>query len=75
MKIRIATLLLVLWTGALFAQADLTTIQGTIQNEAGEPLAFANILLHNLPDSSIAKVGYSEENGQFKVFPPDAQQE
>ena len=75
MKIKIVTLLLVLFARTLFAQAPQNLIKGSIQNEAGEPVAFANILLYNLPDSSIAKVGYSEENGQFKMIPPIANQQ
>ena len=72
MKIRIVTLLMVLLTSTLFAQDAQHVIKGSVANDGGDPIAFANILLHSLLDSSIAKVGYTEETGQFKVYPPDA---
>ena len=40
------------------------SVKGTIK-ENNAPIAFANIILHQAKDSSIAKFTYSDDNGQF----------
>lgn len=56
--------LLFLLTTSFFAQRQ---ISGTVQNAAGQPLAYANVLLLSVSDSSLVKGVVSEENGQFSV--------
>ncbi len=74
MKTRIVTLLTLLLTSTLFAQNTEDYIKGSVINDANEPISFANILLYSLPDSNIAKVGYSNEDGTFKIYAPAPKQ-
>ena len=47
---------------ALSAQGVIT---GTLLDEAGNPAAFANVLLLQAADSSLTKGSITEENGQY----------
>ena len=51
----------------LFSQ---TLISGTVQDNSGTPLSFANVLLRQLPDSTLAAGTVSGENGSFSVTVP-----
>lgn len=48
-------------------QAQTASIQGQLQDEAGAPVSFANVVLHTAADSSIYKVEVSDETGVFKL--------
>ena len=57
----LATLLLVTLTTALTAQ----TIRGTVTDADGTPLEFANVLLFQLPDSSMVFAELTDLDGDF----------
>jgi iron complex outermembrane receptor protein len=59
-------LLLALWVSA-FPQGH-NTINGKIFDPDGQPLEFANVILHQISDSSISKVEYTKENGSFQIL-------
>lgn len=44
-----------------------TSVQGQLQDAGGQSVIFANVVLHNAADSSIAKVETSDEAGIFKI--------
>src|SRR3989337_3694055 len=50
---------------SLFAQNAETGIQGRIVDENKEPVSCATISLFNASDSTLAKAGYSTEDGSF----------
>lgn len=64
MKI-VNTLLLLVTCFSLLSQT--ASVQGQLKDAAGQPVLFANVVLHNSADSSIAKVETSDEEGFFKV--------
>jgi len=49
------------------AAAQTNTITGSIIDENAQPLHFVNIILYNSIDSSVAKVEYSDEQGEFTL--------
>ncbi len=52
----------------LFVQAQSASIQGQLNDEAGEAVLFANVALYNMADSSLlVKVETSDEAGSFKL--------
>jgi iron complex outermembrane recepter protein len=59
------TLLLLLTFFTLKSQT--ATVQGQLQDAEGQPVIFANVVLHNAGDSTIAKVETSDESGVFKL--------
>ena len=52
-----------------FAQSSGNGIVGVVKSQENQPLSFANIILHNLKDTGIAKVEVTDEAGAFKIFP------
>ena len=50
---------------SLQAQNAETGVKGRIVDENNDPVAFANVTLFNATDSTLAKAGYSEEDGSF----------
>jgi hypothetical protein len=46
------------------------SISGVVQDNESNPVAFADIVLRQTQDSSVAKIGYTEEDGSFVVLPP-----
>ena len=61
----VATLLFLVSIISLFAQT--ATVFGKLQNTEGEAVAFANIALFNVADSSLYKAGASNEAGIFEL--------
>jgi outer membrane receptor protein involved in Fe transport len=61
---RLLRLLLLMGSSLSFAQH---TIIGKIQSNAGQPLAFANVLLVNAADSSLVKGAVATEAGLFSI--------
>ena len=60
---KFAPLILLLFSGALYSQSQLT---GSIKNQDKEPVAFANVILLNAQDStSVYKGTITEEDGGF----------
>ena len=57
------TLLLALFSGLLTAQ----TISGTVIQQDETAVSFASVVLMSAADSSIVKVGYSEDDGSFAI--------
>lgn len=51
--------------GSLLAQSAETGISGRLVDENKDPIAFGTITLFNLADSTMAKAGYSAEDGSF----------
>lgn len=58
------SLTLLLFSITLFAQEG--SIKGQLQDESGEPVSFANVVLHNPADTTILKVEVSDESGVFR---------
>lgn len=50
-----------------FAQSEKARIKGAVNDADGAPLAFANVILKLGQDSSIAKVGYTDDAGLFEI--------
>lgn len=50
---------------SLFSQSAETGVQGMIVDENKDPITFATLTLFNLADSSMAKAGYTDEDGSF----------
>ena len=59
------TLLFFLTCFTLFSQT--ATVHGQLQDADGQPVLFANVVLHSTADSSVAKVETSNEAGIFKL--------
>ena len=59
-------LLFFLFGSSLFAQ-DIS-LRGQLQDEAGEPVIFANVVLYQAADSSIVKVEASDDAGVFRFL-------
>ncbi len=53
----------------LISMSSIAQIKGTIQDDQGVALPFANVLLLELPDSSVAKGAVSEVDGKFSITP------
>ena len=62
---KLFTTFLLFLTG-LSLNAQSAIVQGQLQDADGEPVLFANVVLHNIADSTIAKVETSDEAGIFK---------
>ncbi len=75
MKSQLITFVILLFTTLGLTQNPQQVIQGKVVNDTNEPLSYANILLHSLPDSSIAKVGYTSEKGDFEIYLPNTETE
>jgi iron complex outermembrane receptor protein len=58
--------LLLLTIISLSSYAQTASIQGQLQNEDSEAVIFANVILYNAADTSIAKVEVSDESGIFR---------
>lgn len=61
--------LVVVWfcpTIGLFGQTSFD-VSGVLEDETGQPLAYANAVVYSTADSSIVKMNYSEDDGQFEV--------
>ncbi len=62
-----------LWVGAILLlplfhlNAQNASISGDVVGPEGEPVAYANVILKNLADSTIAKVEYTSESGEFAL--------
>lgn len=52
---------------SLFLQAQSASIQGRLQNSAGDAIPFANVALFHEADSSLAKAGVSNDAGVFEL--------
>jgi len=50
-----------------FAQTEAARIIGSVNAADGTPLAFANVILKAEQDSSIVKVGFTDDGGQFAI--------
>ena len=53
---------------AVFAQ-DGGEIYGQVVDENGEPMPFATVVAYAAEDSAMAKAGYSDNNGNFRLVP------
>src|SRR5574338_974265 len=51
-----------------FSQAAETVVTGRVVDENQDPIAFASVVLFN-SDSTMAKAGYSDDNGSFHFSP------
>ncbi|MEZ4963143.1 MAG: TonB-dependent receptor [Saprospiraceae bacterium] len=51
-----------------FASKETGKITGKVLGTEGEPLPFANILLHSMKDSSLVKAEYTEDDGSFELL-------
>jgi hypothetical protein len=58
---------LLLSFSAMLVQSQKLTITGTLQNELGEPLEMANVVLLNATDNSMSSYGFTDEKGRFKL--------
>ncbi|HJW28046.1 MAG TPA: TonB-dependent receptor, partial [Saprospiraceae bacterium] len=68
MKLHYLILLFVLpFFNAGFSQASETGLDGRVVDENGEAISFANVVLFNQADSTMAKAAYSEKNGNFSI--------
>lgn len=66
MKLLYLTFLLLLTiTSYGFSQNPETGINGRVMDEKHQPIPFANVVLFSAADSTMAKAGYAEENGDF----------
>ncbi|MCB9080772.1 MAG: TonB-dependent receptor [Lewinellaceae bacterium] len=52
---------------SLQAQNGTATLKGQVNGPDSAPIAYANIILHQVADSSIAKVEITNEEGQFEL--------
>ncbi len=68
-KILYALILPFLLYSQTFAQSTSGTISGKVLDPSGEALAFANVALFNVADTSLAKAAFSQEDGSFELFP------
>jgi outer membrane receptor protein involved in Fe transport len=69
MRTRITLLLVGLMGLSLntFAQSETGRIKGMVKDTEGAALAFANVILNLGQDSSVAKVGYTDDDGLFEI--------
>lgn len=51
----------------VWAQDSAGSVHGSVMDATHQPLAYANILLFNAADSTLAKAEYSGEDGAFKM--------
>jgi iron complex outermembrane recepter protein len=51
----------------LQAQSGMGVITGKVMDPEGEPVAFANVVLHTVADSAMAKVEYTDDHGAFTL--------
>lgn len=51
------------------AQTDPGLVTGIVKDVDGEALPFATVILLNKADSSMAKAGYTNDNGEFNLIP------
>lgn len=51
--------------GAVKAQQSFSSIKGQVNDSDDQPVLFANVVLYAAGDSSVAKVGYTAEDGSF----------
>lgn len=58
---------IILWSFAMLASAQSTTLTGTVTDEAGAAIPYANAILRTLPDSAFAKAAVTMENGTFSI--------
>ena len=65
MKSKVIAWLMLLMTG-FSAQAQ--TISGKLVNEENQPLAYANVVLLSLPDSTFVSGAISDEMGDFRLL-------
>jgi outer membrane receptor protein involved in Fe transport len=52
----------------VWAQDSAGSVHGSVMDATHEPLPFANILLFNASDSTLAKAEYASEDGSFKML-------
>lgn len=60
-------LTLLLLTFSLYSFAQDATVRGQLQDAEGAAVLFANVILYNSADSSIAKVETTDESGVFNI--------
>ena len=65
MKSKIITLLMLL-VACISTQAQ--TISGKLVNEENQPLAYANVILLSLPDSTFVSGAITDEKGDFRLM-------
>jgi iron complex outermembrane recepter protein len=65
---RLLVFLLLTLPSFVFAQES-AEITGTVLDETGKPLPFANVLLLNQKDSTIVKAGFSGDDGKYLLLP------
>lgn len=65
-------LLSTLFSTGLFAQDANGRLEGRVVDPEGSPLPFATVLLYHNADSSLAKAGYTDDDGRYILFPLDA---
>lgn len=53
-------------SSAAFSQFD-SGLKGSVQDQTGDPISFANLVLYQMADSSLAKVEYTKEDGSFEI--------
>ncbi len=70
MKILYLALLFVLSLSTMtYAQLSGSKVEGRVVDENQDPISFASVVLFNTADSTMAKAGYSEDNGSFQFNP------
>src|SRR5690606_27784102 len=42
-------------------------VTGELQDDLGQPIAYANAVIYNAIDTTIAKMNYSEDDGSFEI--------
>ena len=60
-------LFVILSMTSAFAQSPETGVKGRVVDETNAPIPFATLTLFSLADSSMAKAGYSAEDGSFEL--------
>ena len=65
----IFSILFLFLTGAVMAQTPGSYVSGSVLDTEGQELPFATAILFSAVDSSMAKAGYTEDDGSFKVGP------
>lgn len=65
MKIKLFTIILSFATYSLLAQSG--SIEGTLYDDANEPVIYANVLLHASADDKMIKVETTDLDGKFKI--------
>lgn len=70
LTVSIAGLFIFFTLAFMTGHAQQGKLTGTLQDDKGKPIAFANLMLHRLPDSTLSVTGLSNEAGNFRIGTP-----